>query len=474
MKSKVFLLLASGMPLIAAALQAMPPPQGTAATPKSFPLCSGGDDTAMLQAMLDHGNPEMTVVEIPATPTGCLITGPLFVGSNTHVIQNGLLKLDYDWPHPYVFQRGMYTIENNAHDVIIEGSGTLDGGYPDYPATTGECCMGGIVSGTTSVSPVDANVRDITVRGLTVRNMTQWGIALTGATNVRIDGVTVYNTLGSSGVGLDSHDAIVTNSRFYNTRDVCFSMYRGIENVIVSDNIVSDCINGSGISMLSDWADCLPQPPLFGRYAVMNNNIAVGRNVPGTTAGIDVAGRSPDGMSGESASITFSIAHSHALGGFGTVAVRGGLIAGNLTHNHGTEPYDMNGDGIVDTGWPAGINLLGAKGVLVSGNSSFSQGYGPSFGQGLHASALWAEDPIRLTVCGNTIPAMPEFTIEHLAVLDNFYYEANPRPLMHYGIKGSAAAPVTVAGNTYAPLLTASDDFSYGVGSVKADNADQP
>ena len=54
---------------------------GNVAQEKSFcpdpvPVCDGvADDTCALQTMLYHNNPEMTVVEIPATPTGCRITG---------------------------------------------------------------------------------------------------------------------------------------------------------------------------------------------------------------------------------------------------------------------------------------------------------------------------------------------------------------------------------------------------------------
>lgn len=467
MKLKALIALAGCLPLIAAALQtpeapqAPQAPQESAAMAKSGPICSGGDDTAALQAMLSHGNPEMTVVEIPATPTGCLITGPLFVYSNTHVIQNGLLTLNYNWP-PTVEQRGMYTIVDNAHDIIIEGSGVIDGGDPVYTTPTTHCCMGGIVSGGPVVGADNANVRDITVRGLTVRNVTQWGVALTGGTNLRIDGVTVYNTRNSSGVGFKVRDAIVTNSRFYNILDVCFSLYRGVEDSLVSSTIVDQC-QGGGISVFSDWADCLP-PPLFSRHIVLNNNIAIGQHTTGT-GGIDVLGNGLNGDSSGSASITFSIAHSHELGGIGMAPVRGGLISGNLTHDHGPAG-----------GWSAGINLLGAKGVLVSGNSSFNQGYGTTTGLGLHAGTFPATPSIQLNVCGNVVPALPAVTIERLAVLDNYYYDANTAaPTMLNAFKGSSAYPVVVAGNTYAPMIGVADDFSYlNVNSVNTDNDAQP
>ena len=469
MKFKALIALLGCLPIIAAALQTQEAPQAqptpsapleSAAMPKSGPICSGGDDTAALQAMLTHSNAAMTVVEIPATPTGCLITGPLFVYSNTHVIQNGLLTLNYAWP-PTVEQRGMYTIVDNAHDVIIEGTGTLDGGDPVYTTPTVHCCMAGIVSGGPVVGADDANVNDITVRGLTVRNVTQWGIALTGATNVRIDGVTVYNTRNSSGVGFKVRDAIVTNSRFYNILDVCFSLYRGVEDSIVSSTITDEC-QGGGISVFSDWADCLP-PPLFSRNIVLNNNIAAGKNDVMGTGGFDVLGNGLDGESSESTSITFSIAHSHYLGGIGMAPVKGGLIAGNLTHDSGS------------SGWSAGINLLGAKGVLVSGNSSFDQGYGTTTGLGLHADTFPATPAIPLNVCGQEVPAMPAVTIERLAVLDNYYYDSHSAaPTMLNAFKGAATAPVVVAGNTYAPLIGVADSFSYGIGSVNTDNDAQP
>lgn len=456
MKLKALIALIGCLPFIAAALQA---PQESAAMAKSGPICSGGDDTVALQAMLSHGNPEMTVVEIPATPTGCLITGPLFVHSNTHVIQNGLLKLNYTWP-PTVEQRGMYTIVDKAHDVIIEGSGVLDGGDPVYTTPTIHCCVGGIVSGGPVVGAEDADVSDITVRGLTIRNVSQWLIALTGAKNVRIDGVTAYNSRASSGIGFKTSDAIVTNSRFYNILDICFALYRGVDDAIVSNTIVNEC-QGAGISVFSDWPACLG-PPRFSHNIVLNNNIAVGQNTTGT-GGIDVLGLGVNGESNESASMTFNIAHSHELGGFGMAPIRGGLMAGNLTHDHGP-----------GGGWSAGINLLGAKGVLVSGNSSFDQGYGTTTGLGLHAGTFPASPEIPLPMCGSSVPALPAVTIERLAVLDNYYYDTNATPTMLNAIKGSSTAPIVVAGNTYAPLIGVADDMIYGASSVNTDNDAQP
>lgn len=439
----------------------------TAACTNRVPVCDGiADDTCELQTLLDHSKPAMTVVEIPATPNGCRITGPLFVKSNTHIIQHGLLKLDYNWPPLVVEQRGMYTIVDNAHDVIIEGSGTLDGSDPVYTTGTPRCCMGGIVSGGPVVGATNANVSEITVRGLTVRNMPQWGIALTGATNVRIDGVTVHNMRGSSGVGLNSRDAIVTNSRFYNIMDTCFSLYRGVDDAIVSNIIANEC-QGSAISALSDWADCLPQPPLFSRHMVLNNNVTIGKNDVIGTGGVDVVGKDTNGNSSESAAITFSLSHSTFEGGFGLAPVRGGLISGNLTHD--------NGRGRL-LGYATGINVLGAKGVLVSGNSSYNQGFNSTTGLGMHAGES-AEEPGGVgTVCGDTRPTLPAVTLGRIAVLDNYVYDTNTTtPTMLNAFKGSSTFPVVVAGNTYAPTIGVSDDFFYlNSNSIKTDNDAQP
>ena len=273
-------------------------------------LCAGSDDTVALQAMLNHGNPQMTVVEIPATPTGCKISGPLIVHSNTHVIQNGLLTLSgYVWPSPAATQRGMYTIEDGTHDVIIEGGGTLDGGHPNYQTLASGCCMGGIVSGGPAIGAYGVQVEDITIRGLTIRNIPQWPVELDGAKRVLIDGVTAHDSVNTVAVGHGSSDVIVNNLRVYNIADICFSFYRGVENALLTNSIVNQC-NGGGISVFSDWPACVDDPQ-FSKNVVINNNIAYGQNAAQGVGGIDVNGRGTAGESGESTSITFNLAHSH-------------------------------------------------------------------------------------------------------------------------------------------------------------------
>ncbi|WP_257386498.1 right-handed parallel beta-helix repeat-containing protein [Tahibacter caeni] len=466
MKLKILARLLGLLPLAALAAQEpqagvkKPEVEKTAGVAKT-PLCAGSDDTVALQSMLNHGNPQMTVVEIPATPTGCRISGPLIVHSNTHVIQNGLLTLSgYVWPSPAATQRGMYTLEDGTQNVIIEGSGTLDGGHPNYQTFASGCCMGGIVSGGPAIGAYDVEVEDITIRGLTIRHIPQWPIELDGAKRVLIDGVTAHDSVNTLAVGHGSSDVIVNNLRVYNIADICFSFYRGVENALISNSVVNQC-NGGGISVFSDWPACVGDPQ-FSKNVVINNNIAYGRNAAHGVGGIDVNGLGTSGESNESTAVTFNLAHSHNSQGVGMTPARHGLIAGNMTSEQGLNNYAN------------GVNLLGAKGVLVSGNSSFNQGEGSTTGLGLNVSTLPASPLTPLPICGSSVPALPAVTVERVSILDNYFYDSATSPTMLHALISGNPVPVVVAGNTYAPMIGAVDVISYATGSHNADNDAQP
>jgi hypothetical protein len=446
---------ASPSPLVAKSTAAL------AACANPAPVCDGvTDDTCELQVLLDHGNPEMTVVEIPATPNGCRISGPLFVRSNAHVIQDGLLKLgSYTWPAPST-QVGMYTLEDGTHDVVIEGSGTIDGNHPVYSTLPGGCCMGGIVSGGPSVAAYGVDVRDVTIRGLTIRRIPQWPLELDGVTGLLVDGVTAHDSVNSVAVGHGSKDVIVTNLRAYRIADVCFAFYRGVDDAIMSNSIVNQC-HGGGVSVFSDHPACVG-PPQFSKHVVINNTIAYGHNGTVGIGGIDALGLGVNGEMQDAMSFTFNLAHSHRAQGIGLTPARHALVAGNMTRSQGPANY------------AAGVNLLGAKGALVSGNSSFNEGESTTTGLGLHVGSFAATSVIPLPICGSSVPALPGSTVEHVSILDNYYYDSAPTPSMLHAVVSSGAVPVVVAGNTYAPMIGAADAISYGTGSHNADNDAQP
>jgi hypothetical protein len=432
-------------------------------------LCAGNDDTVALQAMLNHGNPQMTVVEIPATPTGCKISGPLIVHSNTHVIQNGLLTLSgYVWPPAGSTQRGMYTLEDGTHDVIIEGTGTLDGGHLNYAQPAAGCCMGGIVSHGSDVGSYDVHVSDITIRSLTIRNIPQWPIELDGADGVLIDGVTAHDSVNTVAVGHGSKNVIITNLRVFNIADLCLGLYRGVENAIVSNSVVNQC-NGGGISAFSDWAACV-EPPRFSKNVLFNNSIAYGQNLEGKGAGgFDVNGIGTEGETNESVAFTFNIAHSHASQGFGLTPVRHALLAGNMSHDQGYVDDEH-------PPWPAGVNLVGARGALISTNSVYDEGEFYPLGVGVYAKnrAATGEIVLNSPCVIHTVPPLPAMSIARTAVMDNYIYSSTAVPSIFTALSSGDPIPVTVAGNTYAPTGGPADTFNYATGSHNADNEAQP
>jgi hypothetical protein len=425
------------------------------------PVCDGvADDTCELQVLLDHGNPEMTVVEMPATPNGCRISNPLYVRSNTHVIQNGLIMLSgYTWPSP-AEQVGMYTLLDGTHDVVIEGTGTLDGGHANYLVLASGCCMGGIVSGGPVIGAPGVEVNDVTIRGLTIRRIPQWPLELDGVRNLLVDGITAHDSVNSAAIGHESSDVVVNNLRVYRIADVCFSFYRGVENAVISNSIVNQC-SGGGISLFSDWPACIGDP-IFSKNVVINNNIAYGQTPTVGIGGFDVNGVGLNGESNESTSFTFNLAHRHNSQGIGMTPGRHGLIAGNMTNGHGPNNY------------AGGVNLLGAKGVLVSGNTAFNEGVGSTTGLGLNVGTFPASEEIPLPICESSVPALPAVTTERVSILDNYYYDSASTPSMLHALISNVAVPVVVAGNTYAPMIGVADAITYASGSHNADNDAQP
>lgn len=475
MKLMTLLLLLGTLPFAATAAPAnAPAPPAGAKTaghlkttcPNPAPLCNGvTDDTCELQELLKHTNPAMTVVEIPATPEGCVISDPLYVSSNTHVIQNGLIKFDlsgHTWSSPSA-QVGMYTLEDGTHDVIIEGTGVLDGSHPGFLYTPSGCCMGGIVTGP-DLAAYTIGVTDVTIRGLTIRNIPHWPLELDGVKGLLVDGLTMHDSGNSPGIGHGSEDVVVNNLRIYRIDDVCFSFYRGVENAVISNSIVNEC-SGGGISVISDHPNCVG-PPQFSKNVIVNNSIAYGQNTLGFgSGGFDVNGIGTEGEVSESVSMTFNLAHSHAAQGFGVTPGRHVLVAGNVSHGQG---YTR------DANYPAGIQLEGAQGVLVSSNSIFDEGEFTGTGWGVFAKHRTATAAIPPQACSEPVPALPEMTLARTSILDNYVFNSTSPPNILSALRSDVPLVLVVAGNTYAPTGGVADDFIYDTGSHNADNDDQP
>lgn len=353
----------------------------------------------------------------------------------------------------------MYTLEDGTHDVIIEGTGVLDGGHSGFLDTPSGCCMGGIVTGP-DLAAYTINVTDVTIRGLRIRNLPHWPIELDGVKGLLVDGVTMHDSGNSPGIGHGSEVVVVNNLRIYRIDDVCFSFYRGVENAVMSNSIVNQC-GGGGISVYSDHPACV-DPPQFSKNVVINNSIAYGQN----TQSFDINGIGTEGEVSESAPLTFNLAHSHATQGFGVTPGRHVLVAGNVRNSQGFTP---------EVNYPAGIQLEGAQGVLVSSSSIFDEGKFTDTGWGIYAKHRTATAAIPLNICDNdSVPALPAMTLARTSILDNYVFNSTSPPNILSALRSDVPLVLVVAGNTYAPTGSVADDFIYGTGSHNADNDDQP
>lgn len=432
----------SAAPAFAAQTCVTPP------VPAPAPVCDGvADDQAALQALIDQASATGAPAKIPVTAQGCNVTGPLCVNSNTVVIQDGLLKLSgYTFATPSK-QYGIYTIVRNAQNVTIMGRGTIDGGLLPNQEPLG-CCLGGIVAGGPAViGDYDANIKNVTIRGLRIVNTPTWPISIDGTTGVRIDGVTSVNGRFSFQVGHNSHDVIVSNVRISEIRDVGFTFYRGINNGIISNLIVSDA-RGAGISVFTDT------PPEVGPgrpsdYININGNL-----VYRASGGIDVQSqRVPNsvGIYSRGVNITNNHVHHNQLSGISLIGCAGCQVVGNQSH-HNT--------GNAKIRYPNGINIAGGFGVLAAGNQIYNEGsrdgsiYYPGRGIGVHeicdlGTASTRPTPMQVLCVGNIL-----FPATHLvAVLANHVYDDQAVKTMEAAMDAnSLAQPVISVDNIWGPV----------------------
>ena len=92
----------------------------------------------------------------------------------------------------------------NAHQITIDGSGTLDGNSPAY--VTEKLSTHTVARNPRAQSVVFLGCQDVAVRGIRIINAPSWALRPAGCDRVLIEGVTILNDLGlvnSDGIDID-------------------------------------------------------------------------------------------------------------------------------------------------------------------------------------------------------------------------------------------------------------------------------
>lgn len=390
------------------------------------PVCDGtADDTAALQSIIHAASLNGAPAVIPVTPNGCRVTAPLEICSNTTVIQRGLLQAKTSWS-PAGNPFGLYKIADGATDVRIEGGGIIDGRNVSSASgiTSGDATLGNY--------PVSTpNAQRVTIHGMSIVNMGQWPIRIEGTDNLRIDGVTVRDSVYGIEVGHDTKNATLTNLRVSGIDGGCIVLYRGVTESTVSNSLVSDC-GGIGIHVLSDKFTGYPA-------SHANQNITIDGNIAREAwVGIQV-GSSPTGVAATGVNISANQAHHNRNYGIGVMPCDNCQITSNMTHHNGN----------AEAPYQPGILVGNSRQVKVAANTIYNEGQGTTTGVGI--------------VILETSPGLP--SAARINVTGNLIYDDQSPKTMTGAMAGTIAAPIVSTGNSFSSGLL--DYFGYATGSVQ-------
>jgi hypothetical protein len=273
----------NGAVLISAGSFSVPPAMGIG-LPKGDGIT---DDTQAVQNLLDAGG------NISLAKT-YLVSAPLLVGSNTVITLNGkiLLKPGFSPSNLQlgtgIFreQWGILQIKNGSSNVVIQGSGTIDGNKAAQNANL--CCVGGVVAGGPLMGDYQANISNVTVRGLTIQNIPQWPVSIDGTNGVVLDSLIIKNGGNSVQFAHGTTNGKASNLNISGINDIGFAFY----NKVSASSIVNSCITqtrGCGISVISD------NPYNIDDNGGQNHDILIQNNLSyANHGGIDTFNNFPD------------------------------------------------------------------------------------------------------------------------------------------------------------------------------------
>jgi polygalacturonase len=194
-------------------------------------------------------------------PAGKYLTGPLllksdmrlFVDAGAHIMfvqdqeQYPVVNSRWEGVDGSVYQSCIFAID--SHDIIIEGSGTLDG--------QGEYWWKGMRERTLKYARPKLvsfhNCQRITLKGVKLINSPAWTFNPIYCTNVLVDGITIDNPADSpntDGVNPESCDMVRVQGCYISVGDDCVTLKSGTEHAsrrVPCQNItVTNCVMAHG------------------------------------------------------------------------------------------------------------------------------------------------------------------------------------------------------------------------------------
>jgi hypothetical protein len=295
-------------------------------TTASSLTCDGStDNTAVIQSMIDEsvgGN-----LVIPAQGAACVVSG-LTIPSNSHVTINAYLLLGPN-SNTSGSTNSILTV-NNANNVIIDGSGTLDGNRSNQD---GSCCSAGINA---------ANGTNLSIQGLTVQNVKNWPVNIVEWNGAQMSNLTLLNSGNSVEFAAETTNCSASGLRISGINDEGFAFYGGVSNCSLSNSVISNS-SASGVSVLNDSAQSAP-----------SNNITIENieSFDNALSGVEV--NTGIGGVGSSSNITITGSRLHGNGGTPINNATGtNVMESNNTTSGGSQPLTTisgNIDGVVSNG----------------------------------------------------------------------------------------------------------------------------
>jgi hypothetical protein len=345
----------------------------------------------------------------PATAHNYMVHG-LYVPSNSHVIIQGTLQL-------MAGQTGYILVcEPNGKNIIIEGTGTLDGNKANQ-TTQASGGIGG--DGGTN----------ITVRGLTITNCLDWAFNLTNTTHGLAESLTMTNCGASCEFAINCHDCWFRNCTIAAIADLGIGFYGGGTNCGIVNCVISSA-GGDGIFILNDNGQPAPSNNVLIQGNICHNNAG---------SGIIVASNvSPSGFS--HTNVTIADNTSYGNGGLGISAnpVLELLISGNVVYSN-----------TYASAWPGASGDIwvgsSSSGVKISGNYLYNCQQGSTLGFGIALD-------------------LPNFA----QISDNYFADGQTTKTMAGAIGGQTGQHNSISGNHYGtPFIGAADQVTYGYNSVQ-------
>lgn len=382
------------------------------------------DDTAAVQAAIDASaaSPGGGICLIPHGTF--LISKALSAPAGCHLVIDGTIRLADGANQDMIFISGS--------NVLIEGTGTLEGNGANQSAT-----IGGIVN--------VAGIANVVVRGLTVNGVHNWGVNLTACKNALLEDMVMSNNGSANEFAEGATNCWARNCTITGTNDFAFAFYGGVQDSGITDSI-STGNGGPGIGILSDDG----QPALCQNITIANNHSFA--NVNGAQGIVVITG--PDITANhQGVSITGNDIHDNTGTGILVSAVDGCLISGNLCRGDQQEELFLSAyllDGVKHT----------LNGVQVVGNSFLDPGSSSAPGVAIQV----------LNPASNSGPTGPDAGtyITDLSIAHNMLLASSGT--MSYCLAGGPSDGAFIHGNVLRGWSVASTDLIAGKADKISDN----